>query len=260
MSSGARSSPSLTLLLGTLALGPLLLLLVRSLAFGWLWPALLPQQWSTRAWTYVVSREAGVSQALGNSVVLGLIVGACAVLISLPAARVLARAEGFWRNVAFGIILLPVLAPPLASTLGLHRLFVAYGLVDTLAGVALSHLAPALPYAVLALVGSFARLDPDLEALGMTLGADRLTVWLRVIFPAVAPGLAVAFLFAFLISWSQYLTTLLIGGGLVLTFPLELVSFQRSGDEAIAAALCLIFVAPAVTVMLVVGRYLQPSR
>jgi putative spermidine/putrescine transport system permease protein len=246
--------------LATLAFGPLLLLLVRSLAFGWLWPTLVPQQWSMRAWTYLASREAEVPLALGNSVLLGFVVAFCAVLITLPASRVLARSRASWRHMTLGILLLPVLAPPLASTLGLHRLFVSYGLVDTLAGVALSHLPPALPYALLALLGSFGRLDPDLESLGQTLGADRLTLWLRVILPSIAPGLAVAFLFAFLVSWSQYLTTLLIGGGLVLTLPLELVAFQRGGDEAIAAALCLVFVTPAVAVMFFVGRYLQPSR
>jgi putative spermidine/putrescine transport system permease protein len=46
------------------------------------------------------------------------------------------------------------------------------------------------------------------------------------------------------VSWSQYVLTLLIGGGRVLTVPLVLVAFQRGGDEAVAAALSIVFVAP----------------
>jgi putative spermidine/putrescine transport system permease protein len=107
------------------------------------------------------------------------------------------------------------------------------------------------------LVGSFSRLDPDLEAQARTLGANGIAVWRYVTFPALAPGLAVAASFAFLISWSQYLSTLLVGGGRIVTLPLALVAFQRSGDEAVTAALSLVFLAPTLFVFAVVARFLQ---
>ena len=77
------------------------------------------------------------------------------------------------------------------------------------------------------------QLDPDLEAQARTLGASPMAVLRYVTFPAIAPGMALAASFAFLISWSQYLMTVLIGGGRVLTLPLALVAFQRGGDEGI---------------------------
>jgi putative spermidine/putrescine transport system permease protein len=67
-----------------------------------------------------------------------------------------------------------------------------------------------------------------------------------ITFPAIAPGLAVAAALSFLISWGQYLMTLWIGGGRVQTLPLILVVFQR-GDQAITAALSLVFLAPALS-------------
>jgi putative spermidine/putrescine transport system permease protein len=60
----------------------------------------------------------------------------------------------------------------------------------------------------------------------------------------------VAASFAFLISWSQYLLTLLIGGGRVITLPMLLVSFERGGDEAIASALSLVYMLPVVLVFI----------
>jgi putative spermidine/putrescine transport system permease protein len=86
-----------------------------------------------------------------------------------------------------------------------------------------------------------------------------MAVWRHVTLPAIAPGMAVAFAFAFLISWSQYLLTLLIGGGRVLTLPLQLVAFQRGGDEAITAALSLLYLAPTGMVTLVVARCLKSA-
>jgi putative spermidine/putrescine transport system permease protein len=104
--------------------------------------------------------------------------------------------------------------------MGLHTIFVYTGLADTIVGVILVHLIPSAPYAILMLTVSFTRLDPDLEAQARTLGASSFEVMRFVTLPAIAPGLAVAGSFAFLISWSQYLLTLFIGGGRVLTLPL----------------------------------------
>jgi putative spermidine/putrescine transport system permease protein len=98
---------------------------------------------------------------------------------------------------------------------------------------------------------------PDLESQARTLGASPLQVFWRVTLPAIAPGAAVAAAFAFLISWSQYLLTLLIGGGRVLTLPLMLVAFLNGGDQAIGAALTLIFILPTVAIFVAVSRHLS---
>ena len=70
-------------------------------------------------------------------------------------------------------------------------------------------------------------------------------------------GNAMGAAFAFLISWSQYLLTLLIGGGRVVTLPLLLVGFQRGGDDAVSGALALLFVAPTLVVFAFVSRLLK---
>ncbi len=44
-------------------------------------------------------------------------------------------------------------------------------------------------------------------------------------------AMVVGALFAFIISWSQYILTLLIGGGRVITLPVLLFSFANSGDN-----------------------------
>lgn len=243
-----------------LAAMPLLLLATRSLAQSWYWPALLPAVWSLRAWRYIFSPTAEVLPALAASAGIALVVTLLAVMVALPAARVLAWQEFRGKHAVIFALLLPVLTPPLAATMGVHSLFLRYGLTDTALGVVFIHLISTVPYATLMLTGSFSRFDPDYEAQARTLGAGAFSVWRFVTFPAIAPGLAVAASFAFLISWSQYLTTLLIGGGRILTLPLILVGFQRGGDDAIAAALSLVFLAPAAIVAFSVARFLKEGE
>jgi putative spermidine/putrescine transport system permease protein len=243
-----------------LAGGPLVLLALWSLARAWYWPALLPREWSARAWLYIFAPESDVLSSLLVSIGIALAVTALSIVIALPAARAIALHEFAGKRALLFALLLPVLAPPLASAMGMHALFIRYGLADTALGVILVHLIPAAPYTTLMLAGSFSRFDPDYEAQARTLGASMFSVWRYVTVPAIAPGLAVAAAFAFIISWSQYLTTVLVGGGRVITLPLALVAFQRSGDEAMTAALSLVFLAPTLVVFAVVARFLRENE
>jgi putative spermidine/putrescine transport system permease protein len=243
-----------------LAAIPMALLSARSLAQSWYWPRLAPPALSVRAWRYVFSPTAEVLPSLAMSLIVATAVTLLAVIVALPASRALAWEEFRGKRAVLFALLLPVLTPPLASAMGAHALFLRYGLTDTLIGVALSHLISTVPYTTLMLTGSFSRLDPDYEAQARTLGAKTVDVWRRVTLPAIAPGLAVAASFAFLISWSQYLTTLLIGGARIVTLPLTLVAFQRGGDEAIAAALSLVYLAPTATVAFSVAHFLKKSQ
>lgn len=245
--------------LGVIALGPILLLAVWSIAYSWFWPDLLPGSFSLRAWRYAFSPVARLDVALLTSLGIASIVAAISVVIGWPAARVIALADFPGKRLLLFLLLLPVLAPPLASTMGMHAVFLRYGVADTMAGVIMAHLVPCVPYAVLVLSGSFSRLETGLEDQARTLGAGVYQVWRYVTLPQLMPGVVVAAAFAFLISWSQYLPTLIIGGGSVQTLPLSLVAFQRSGDDSIAAVLSLIFLAPAVIVLLLAGRQMLPG-
>ena len=257
LSAAAARRASLAGLAASFGVVPLALLAVTSLGRSWFWPAIVPPEWSLRAWRYLALPEAGVMEATATSLAIAATVSAIAIVLALPAARALATLDGPWRRLLTFALLLPVLAPPLAAAMGLHGVFLRLGIVDSLSAVVLVHLVPAVPYATLMLAGSFANLDADWEAQARTLGASRRRVWTLVILPAIAPGLAVAAAFAFLISWSQYLLTLLIGGGHVVTLPLALVSFVRSGDETVGAAVSLVLVAPTLVVFGLVARHLK---
>jgi putative spermidine/putrescine transport system permease protein len=241
------------------ALVPLGIVLFGSIASQWFWPALLPAGWTLRAWRYVLSGSGGIGAALLTSITLALMVAALAVALALPAARALALYSFRGKRLVLFALLLPMLAPPLAAAMGLHSVFLRTGLADSFLGVVLVHLIPAVPYATFVLAGTFSGFDPDWEAQARTLGASPWSVWRRITLPAIAPGVALAAILAFVVSWSQYVLTLLIGGGRVLTLPLALVSFQRGGDEAVAAALSIVFVAPLLLLFALTAPLLEDA-
>ena len=66
-------------------------------------------------------------------------------------------------------------------------------------------------------------------------------------------------LLAFLISWSQYVLTLLIGGGRVVTLPILLFSTLAGGNPTTTSGLSLIFIAPLVLALALSSRYLTAT-
>ena len=236
------------------AIFPLVFLLAQSLAANWRFPAVLPPAISWRAWNYLFDSSAGIGAGLLSSLILAAVVTITAIALALPAARALALHNFKGKTVILFVMLLPILSPGVAAAIGGHALFLRLGLTDSWTGVLLAHLVPTVPYCVLTLTGSFARFDVELEIQARSLGANRRQVWQFVTLPSIAPGVLTAAFFAFLISWSQYLTTLLIGGGKIITLPMLLISFQQSGDEAVTAALTLVFLAPTVVFLILTMR------
>jgi putative spermidine/putrescine transport system permease protein len=246
--------------LGGILLGvvlPFVPLVLWSFSQKWFFPALLPPETTARAWRYVLSPDSGVLSALGKSSAIALIVTAVDVALGVPAGRVLGTMRFRGKGLVEFFVLAPIIVPGLAVLMGIHVLFIRLSLTDTLIGVSLAHLLPTLPYMVLVMSGVFANYDPEYEEQALSLGASRLRTFVHVTFPAVLPGIVTGGLFVFLISWSQYILTVLIGGGRVITLPLLLFAFAGAGDNAVTAALGIVFLAPAVVILLATSRFLS---
>jgi putative spermidine/putrescine transport system permease protein len=253
-----RTRGHLTAFVVAAAVGlPFATLGVWSLADRWFFPGLWPQAWGLRAWNYVFATAGGqVLAALGQSVAVAGVTALIAVLVALPAARALGLYDFRGKDLISVLLTLPVIVPPLSVAMGLHLWFIRLHLAETFAGVVAVHLTFCLPYAVFVLWGVFSNYNPDFEAQARSLGASRLAVGVRVMLPMIMPGVVVAGLFAFLLSWSQYLSTLIIGGGRLITLPVLLFALMGSGDRPVAAAVSLVFVLPAFVALLFSARHL----
>jgi putative spermidine/putrescine transport system permease protein len=244
-------------LLAAFLIVPLAPLLLWAGAGEFRYPALLPTL-SGRG--VALLGDDAVRSALGTSVLIASGVAVLATLAGAAAGRALGLHAFPGRRALQLLLLAPVLVPTLAVTLGVQVFFIRYGLADTLIGVVLVQLIPTVPYASLVMAASFASFDPDVEDVGRVLGAGPLRRLWHVTLPAVAPGLAVAALFAFLISWSEYILTLLIGGGSVQTLPLLLFASIGSADLTAAAALSLVIAAPPLLLVGLTARFLTGDR
>lgn len=240
-----------------LLLTPLIAFLFNAFSFRWFYPQLFPTELSLRAWESIVAANSKVPEALWNSTILAVAVTFSSVVIGLPAARALGLYKFRGKRIIEFLIISPTIVPGIAVAMGLNINFIRWGLAGNLLGVGLVHLVPVMPYVVLTLAGVFANYDPDFEQQARSLGAGTLRTFWHVTLPAIFPGIVVASLFAYLISWSQYILTFLIGAGQVITMPVLLFSTASGSNNPLIAAMSLVFVAPAILILVLTARFLS---
>jgi putative spermidine/putrescine transport system permease protein len=243
------------LALAVFCIGPLVLLAVQSLAFGWRWPALWPAALQLDAWRGVSSGAIG--RAVWTSLWLAGATTATALVLALPMARAMATLPRPWSHVAAALVFLPVAAPPIALGAGLQVVALHVGIAGSALGVWFAHCVPAVGYATLVLTGVFATRDARDEEAARTLGATARQRWWYVLLPQLRPALAEAASVAFLVSWAQVALTLVIGGGAVRALPIEVLALVRAGQETDAAVGALLLVLPPLAVLAALRRGVQ---
>jgi len=196
---------------------------------------------SNRAWEYVFSASSGTWEAIGNSLQIALIVTLINIMLALPAANALARFRFKGRRLVEGALFAPIIVPPFVAVMGMHMTFIKLGLTDTIIGVTLAHIVPTLPYVIRALIISYSTLGFQWEEQAAMLGAGRIQRFRHVVLPHLLPGVLAGAGLSLLVSLSQYLITLLVGGGRVMTLPLILFPFISGGDPAVGSAYTLVF-------------------
>ena len=244
------------LFVSLLVLAPLIPMGIWSVSTKWFFPDLVPPEFSSRAWEYVFSPASQSLQALLKGTVIALVATLISLIIGVPAGRALGLYQFRGKRFVQFLLLAPVIVPVLAVVMGMHIVFIKYGLAGTMHGVIIAHLIPMTPYVIIVMTSVFANYDVEFEEQARTLGADPFRTFLFVTFPAVYPGILVATLFAFILSWGQYVLTLMIGAGRVVTLPLQLFSFATSGDNSITAAVGILYLAPTILILILTAKYL----
>jgi putative spermidine/putrescine transport system permease protein len=232
-------------------------LVVRAFADAWRAPELLPQRWGTRGFD-VAFADGSAAAALATSVVVAGATTALALVLAWPAARVLGERRLRRPGAVFLLLALPLLVPPYAVGTGLTEWFLRLGLAGNAVGLVLAHLALVLPYSVLLLLSGF---TPELRraeemARAAGLAPHQRLAWVTV--PCLRPTLAATALVSFLVSWSQYGTSLAVAP----THPtLPVIMLPYIGpDPQVAAALALLFLAPALLALLATTRAMRLAR
>lgn len=172
----------------------------------------LPFKGATLRWYREVLGSADMITSIINSVTLGIASALVATVLALLLALGF-RAEFPLKGILMKMILLPILIPGIVGgiiylvTFGFGE--IRFGVWSTALPV---HITWVLPFAFLTLFPRIHGLDRSLEEAAADLGAKPLVVFSRVVFPIIKPGVVATAMFAFTLSFDEFIRTLFVIG------------------------------------------------
>lgn len=224
-----------------LILLPVFLVLAWTVTERWAWPDILPQVFSLRA-LREISRSGGTLATLFfSSILISFLAAAFSVATGALTARALTLYNFPLKKVVYFMTVLPFMVPATVFAMGVQITFIKMGLNNTVTGVILAHLICSLPYAVHLMLDGTRAVGNRLEEQARVLGASEGQAFFQITLPLLAPVILSAFSMSYIVSFSQYFLTLLIGGGQVRTFTIVMVPYLQGGDRNIACAYSAVF-------------------
>jgi putative spermidine/putrescine transport system permease protein len=243
--------------------GPMLALVLWSVAIKWFWPHVFPQEIGLDYWAQALGLQkslaigaVSITEALQTSMVIALLVVALAMLIAIPAGYVLAKYRIPFRGAILFLFLMPQAFPQQPVFVNLLFSFNKIGLTSKIQGVVLVHLMVSLVFAVWISSAAFKGIPPELEEAARSVGASRLRAFFQITLPLAAPGLLASAVFVFLTSLDEFTGTFFIGLPFISTLPMLL--YSSSGyNLQFASVIAIVLLIPSILFMVIIERFLK---
>jgi multiple sugar transport system permease protein len=146
-----------------------------------------------------------------NSAIVSVFVVTLTMLISVPAAFALARMK-FWGSAALATgVFLTYLIPETLLFLPLFKMFAVFNewtdiqLINRWWVLLIVYPTLTVPFCTWIMIGYFASIPKELDEAALIDGATWMQTLTKIFIPVALPGIIAATIFAFTVSWAQFL-------------------------------------------------------
>ncbi len=226
-------------------------------------PTYFPHDLSLDSYQRLWSYQQGLPVYLANSLGTALLTILLTLVLTVPAAYALSRFPIPFKEVIFVTLLLALIVPYQALLTPIFLMFAKMGLTNTLLGLAILHTAIQLPFSLYILRNSFAAVPRELEEAAIVDGASSVQALRRVFIPSTVPAVVTVALFAFIMSWNEFLGALvMMSRSSRFTLPLILATSRTETslggtDWGMLQAGITVSIIPCIIVYLLLQRYYE---
>ena len=197
---------------------------------------------------------------LRNSLVVGVISTAIALVCGLTLALAVTRHRLRGEVVVATVLMLPVFVP--AVIIGMQSLSFSYqvGLWGTHLSIGIAHALWATPLVYLVLVSGLRRVSIELEEAAASLGANPWASFRLVVWPLLVPSVMAAAVIGYIISLNEFIMALFLGTPDTETLPKMIWPQIRHSVSPVVAAASSVLLVITVAAILIAGRAVNLSR
>jgi multiple sugar transport system permease protein len=197
--------------------------------------------------------------ALLNSVIVAGAVTTLNLVIGSAAGYAYARCSFPLKHVSLYLILFTRMLPTIVLMPAFFLMLRAFGLQNTLTGLAIAYSSFTLPFTVWIMKSYFETIPRDLEASGLVDGCTRLQVYRRIVLPISGPGLVASGAFTFMLCWNEFVIAQVLNSKPTSTTLPPIIAGmmgQANIDYSVIAASGFLSALPAVLLAVVFQRYM----
>lgn len=198
-------------------------------------------------WYVEVLTSATWMRALGNSLFVGTLATAFALVLGTLASLGLARRRDPWAAALKVLALSPMIVPVILIAVASYFFLAPLRLTGSYIGLVIAHTVIAVPFVVIPVLTALELQDPNLARAAAACGATPAATFWRVTLPGIRPAMASGALFAFAASFDDVVIALFIAGAQQRTLPQEMFSGLRDSitPAMLAVATLMIVVSTA---------------
>ncbi|TNC14493.1 ABC transporter permease [Methylobacterium terricola] len=217
--------------------------------------------WYAAAWDMPRFRDGFVT-----SLELGAVATLVSLLVGVPASLVLARGRFRGREVVQSLLMAPLIVPGIVAGAAFYMLLIEFEVLTgiqiatTFTGLAIAHSLIALPWTIRLVTASLLGVDSQLAEAALTMGARPLTVFRRVTWPVIRPGVVAGALFSFVISFVDLEKSLFLVGPGTTTLPIVIVNYLEWSVDPTIAAVATVQILLIAAGLVVTNRYFRLTR
>lgn len=215
---------------------------------------MLPIEWST-VWYQTFFSNSQLIAATWNSLFIALITTVISAILGTSASLALYRYDFPGKTLLQAALLPPIAIPWLITGTAMLIFFFGVGIGRGLHAIILGHVALALPYVIIVVNARLKTLAPELEEAARSLGASQWFVTRRVTLPWIAPGIIAGSLFAFAVSFDQFVVSYFLATPGQSTLPVEIYAAIRKGFTPEINAVSTIIIVLSMAIMLITARF-----
>jgi len=152
------------------------------------------------------------TDALLRTILMGLTSTFSALTISIPLAYAMTRLDVPFKKIIHGVLLLPIVIPPIILGMGAMPMFYIMRMNGTPLQIILMHTLLVLPIIYLILKVKFENMDIQIEEAARGLGATLFQSILLITIPLIKPTIAILGVAAFVISINESMVAIFIAG------------------------------------------------
>ena len=201
-----------------------------------------------------------VCEAFGNSLAIAVISTLISTALGTAIAIALGRYKFKGRSVTNLLLFLPMATPEVVMGAGLAAQFLNVGISKGFWTIVVAHVMFTLSFVVVTVKARVATLDPRLEEAGRDLYANATSVFWRITFPLLLPGIMAAAMLSFALSFDDFIITQ-FNSGPETTFPKFVYTAAARGIPPEANVIgSLVFIVAIAIVMVVQVRASRKAK